>query len=251
MTDFDSLSPRGATADPARTRATRRSRSYDLPAGSSGQMLNLSENATYKVEAPDGRRWALRVHRDGYHSRRPSPPNSPGLIDLRQTGVVTTPDPGQGQGRRDHPGSRPPAHGRARATWCCSTGRRVPSPASARISPSPSRCWARSPRACISMRGSGSAPPGSRASPGISTRHWAKTSRTGAAGATAWAWTREKEQLFQRTVDLIGTQAQGLWQGAGPLRPHPLRPAARQPADRRQGGEGHRLRRLRLRLVHV
>ena len=32
-------------------------------------MINLSENATYKVEAPDGRRWALRIHRDGYHSR--------------------------------------------------------------------------------------------------------------------------------------------------------------------------------------
>ncbi|MGL4296099.1 MAG: phosphotransferase enzyme family protein, partial [Aestuariivirga sp.] len=42
---------------------------YDLPHGLSVALINLSENATYKVEAPDGRRWALRIHRDGYHSR--------------------------------------------------------------------------------------------------------------------------------------------------------------------------------------
>ena len=40
---------------------------YALPAGCSVDLLNLSENATYKVEG-GGSRWALRVHRDGYHS---------------------------------------------------------------------------------------------------------------------------------------------------------------------------------------
>ena len=43
----------------------------------------------------------------------------------------------------------------------------------------------------------------------------------------------------------------GLWHGAGAVRADPWRPAPRQPAGRRRGGEGHRLRRLRLRLVHV
>ena len=32
-------------------------------------LLNLSENATYKVEPPTAGDYALRVHREGYHSR--------------------------------------------------------------------------------------------------------------------------------------------------------------------------------------
>ena len=59
-------------------------------------MINLSENATYKVEAPDGRRWALRIHRDGYHSRTAIASELAWLIDLRQTGVVVTPAPVKG-----------------------------------------------------------------------------------------------------------------------------------------------------------
>ena len=66
---------------------------YDLPSGLSVTMINLSENATYKVEAPDGRRWALRIHRDGYHSRTAIASELSWLIDLRQAGVVATPTP--------------------------------------------------------------------------------------------------------------------------------------------------------------
>jgi Ser/Thr protein kinase RdoA (MazF antagonist) len=69
---------------------------YALPANLSVKMINLSENATYKVEAPDGQRWALRIHRDGYHSKAAIASELSWLIDLRDTGVVVTPRPVKG-----------------------------------------------------------------------------------------------------------------------------------------------------------
>jgi Ser/Thr protein kinase RdoA (MazF antagonist) len=69
---------------------------YALPAGVSVTMINLSENATYKVEAPDGRRWALRIHREGYHSRNAIASELAWLMALRESGVVTTPRPVRG-----------------------------------------------------------------------------------------------------------------------------------------------------------
>jgi len=42
---------------------------YDLPVDASVELINLSENATYRVDDPStGNQWALRVHREGYHS---------------------------------------------------------------------------------------------------------------------------------------------------------------------------------------
>ena len=70
---------------------------YDLPAGLAVTMINLSENATYRIEAADGRRWALRIHRDGYHSRTAIASELSWLMDLRQTGVVVTPAPVKGK----------------------------------------------------------------------------------------------------------------------------------------------------------
>ena len=70
---------------------------YELPDGLSVKLINLSENATYKIEAPDGRRWALRIHRDGYHSRTAIASELAWLVDLRSTGVVTTPAPVKGR----------------------------------------------------------------------------------------------------------------------------------------------------------
>ena len=69
MTDFESL-PHEEQLPILLELANKALSHYDLPAGSTAKMLNLSENATYKVDAPDGRRWALRVHREGYHSRQ-------------------------------------------------------------------------------------------------------------------------------------------------------------------------------------
>lgn len=70
---------------------------YTLPPGLSVKLINLSENATYKVEARDGQRWALRVHRDGYHSKAAIASELAWLIDLRDSGVVVTPKPLKGR----------------------------------------------------------------------------------------------------------------------------------------------------------
>jgi Ser/Thr protein kinase RdoA (MazF antagonist) len=70
---------------------------YELPIGVTVKLINLSENATYKIEEPDGRRWALRIHRDGYHSKIAIASELAWLIDLRSTGVVTTPRPVKGR----------------------------------------------------------------------------------------------------------------------------------------------------------
>ncbi len=43
---------------------------WDLPQGAEARLINVSENCTYLVTAPDGTRAVLRVHREAYHSRR-------------------------------------------------------------------------------------------------------------------------------------------------------------------------------------
>jgi Ser/Thr protein kinase RdoA (MazF antagonist) len=72
-------------------------KNYDLPPDVSVTMVNLSENATYKVETLDGNKWALRVHRDGYHSKAAIASELAWLMDLRQSGVVVTPVPVKGK----------------------------------------------------------------------------------------------------------------------------------------------------------
>jgi Ser/Thr protein kinase RdoA (MazF antagonist) len=70
---------------------------YDLPPRVSVKLINLSENATYKVEASHGQCWALRIHRDGYHSKTAIASELAWLMDLRATGVATTPAPVKGR----------------------------------------------------------------------------------------------------------------------------------------------------------
>ena len=67
---------------------------YDLPPGATPRLVNVSENATYRVDAPDGRkRWALRVHREGYHTRNEIASELAWLAALREDGAVLTPTP--------------------------------------------------------------------------------------------------------------------------------------------------------------
>ncbi len=42
---------------------------WDMPAGATYRLINVSENATYLVEAPGGYKSILRIHRENYHSR--------------------------------------------------------------------------------------------------------------------------------------------------------------------------------------
>ncbi|WP_424934345.1 phosphotransferase enzyme family protein [Amaricoccus macauensis] len=64
---------------------------WDLPAGASARLINVSENATYLVEAPGGHRSVLRVHREGYHTRRAIECELAWIDALGAEGVVTTP----------------------------------------------------------------------------------------------------------------------------------------------------------------
>ena len=96
MTDFDGLSHEGQLSCLLEL-AEAATRNYDLPSELSVRMINLSENATYNVEASDGRRWALRVHRDGYHSKTAIASELAWLMDLRHSGVVVTPKPVKGK----------------------------------------------------------------------------------------------------------------------------------------------------------
>jgi len=71
---------------------------YDLPAVAAPVLINLSENATYRIDDPaSGRRWALRVHRDGYHSTAAIASELAWLQALRTDGVVVTPRPVRGR----------------------------------------------------------------------------------------------------------------------------------------------------------
>ena len=73
---------------------------YDLPAASRATLLNLSENATYQIDAPGGGRWALRIHREGYQSRQAIASELAWAMDLRRSGVATTPNPLPGKDGR-------------------------------------------------------------------------------------------------------------------------------------------------------
>ena len=96
VTDFDALR-HGQQLAILLEIAQAATANYDLPPDVSVEMINLSENATYRIEAPDGRRWALRIHRDGYHSRTAIASELAWLVDLRNTGVVLTPVPVAGK----------------------------------------------------------------------------------------------------------------------------------------------------------
>jgi Ser/Thr protein kinase RdoA (MazF antagonist) len=71
---------------------------YPLPDGSTATLINVSENATYRVDDPaTGRKWALRVHRDGYHSRTAIASELEWIAALRAGNVVITPAPVAGR----------------------------------------------------------------------------------------------------------------------------------------------------------
>ncbi len=65
---------------------------YELSPAAAVELINLSENATYRVDDPAGHdRWALRVHREGYHSKTAIASELAWLTALREDGAVMTP----------------------------------------------------------------------------------------------------------------------------------------------------------------
>jgi Ser/Thr protein kinase RdoA (MazF antagonist) len=71
--------------------AERALKRFGIADGAPVQLINVSENATYKVEDGTGRKWALRVHRDGYHSRTAIASELAWLSALREGSGVATP----------------------------------------------------------------------------------------------------------------------------------------------------------------
>ena len=77
--------------------AKRAVKRYGLPEDVTIKLINVSENATYCVEHAAGRqKWALRVHREGYHSRTAIASELAWLAALRHDGAVATPTPLKG-----------------------------------------------------------------------------------------------------------------------------------------------------------
>jgi Ser/Thr protein kinase RdoA (MazF antagonist) len=65
---------------------------YGLPEQTGLTLLNISENATFRVDDPDtGERSVLRVHRPGYHSLEAIRSELAWVQALRADGVVSTP----------------------------------------------------------------------------------------------------------------------------------------------------------------
>ncbi len=65
---------------------------WDLPEGAKARLINVSENATYLVEAPGGYKSVLRVHRENYHSHRAIECELAWSHALGEAGTVETPE---------------------------------------------------------------------------------------------------------------------------------------------------------------
>lgn len=77
--------------------AVRAARRYPIPENVVATLINISENVTYRLDDPaSGGRWALRVHRDGYHSRRAIASELAWLRALRESGAANVPQPIRG-----------------------------------------------------------------------------------------------------------------------------------------------------------
>lgn len=63
---------------------------WDLPPESTTRLINVSENVTFLVEA-GSQRWVLRVHREGYHTKRAIECELAWSGALRTEGTVATP----------------------------------------------------------------------------------------------------------------------------------------------------------------
>lgn len=64
---------------------------WPIPADATARLINLSENHSFLVEAPNGFRAVLRVHRAGYHGRAAISSELAWMDALHRDGVVETP----------------------------------------------------------------------------------------------------------------------------------------------------------------
>ncbi|WP_244534595.1 phosphotransferase enzyme family protein [Hyphomicrobium sp. CS1GBMeth3] len=84
------------TADPTQTLdqlAMEAIRRFPLADSVTPTLINISENVTYRLDAPDGGRWALRIHREGYHSPTAIASELAWLAALKKDGAADVPSP--------------------------------------------------------------------------------------------------------------------------------------------------------------
>ncbi len=65
---------------------------WDLPDSASARLINVSENATFLVEAPNGFKSIMRIHRENYHTRNAITCEHAWSKALNDEGGVLTPD---------------------------------------------------------------------------------------------------------------------------------------------------------------
>jgi Ser/Thr protein kinase RdoA (MazF antagonist) len=65
---------------------------YEFAPDATLSLINLSENATYRVDSA-GERFAMRVHREGYHSEKAIESELAWAVALRRDGAAVTPAP--------------------------------------------------------------------------------------------------------------------------------------------------------------
>ncbi len=67
---------------------------FEIPARAKPTLINISENATYRLDDPaTGTKWALRIHRDGYHSPTAIASELAWLHALSASGAAKVPVP--------------------------------------------------------------------------------------------------------------------------------------------------------------
>lgn len=64
---------------------------WDMPPNARARLINVSENATYLVEADDGYKAILRIHREQYHTRRAIECELAWIAGLKDARAVVTP----------------------------------------------------------------------------------------------------------------------------------------------------------------
>ena len=64
---------------------------WDLPAGATARLINVSENATYLIEATGDFKSVLRIHRENYHTRNAISCEHAWSNALNEEGGVRTP----------------------------------------------------------------------------------------------------------------------------------------------------------------
>ena len=245
MPDFDDLPLEERLAALGRLANAALAR-YDLPDGAAATLINVSENATYRVDAPGSRR------RDGrcgctersYHSRNGIASELAWLSALRRDGAVITPDPHRGPGRSAHPAHLITPICRGHGTWCSRAGRRARSPTKTQDDL----------RAPFEILGE------ITARMHLHVRNWEEAGRLRALHLGLRDHARgqaalgilarrhgphpgDRGALPHGPSERIGERLERFGKVTGTLQPRALRHAAGQPVDRRRDDQGHRLRR--------